>query len=904
MILNLREINKRECVTMATSSNDFEKTLAPNGANQVQRLIKGVTDAVILMPEVNPGTTYKVTLKAMIQEGAGIMGTIKCDAELFKPISSFTASAMTDTIIVTATYSTLNIHIEKDASLAHIYFYDITVEELGSWPVDIIQKNVEVVKSQKDITNPTTYKGSFTQALTIVLTPETDAAMRFRSTINNSNITYYAELLTSAGLTLLEGLLHLVELQGNLLKVNIIGDTAFFQDIKTTTLKDLESGLSYNKIANRKYALPFSPPTASDIIAANEYYAYPIVNNGQIKDLTPFGKTWSNSIGTLAPARGVNKTCFNDTLVLAQRADFTAVDCFPAVSAYQIWSEIHKQQGWTWEGTILEDKRFKNLFLNYQKDMLLDRLASEEDIAVENKTVENEAEIDYDVLIQSTGLTPNTLKIGGSTNTTHIEDVEFLRTGERDGTMYFVGEFTSDEFQPSVGASYDVDSSLRLKIDYLGADYPGTYNAPPSDKKGHYAILVTAGLNKVSSATNGNDSSDSVILFKKEIIMAYGEETGFGEYALDKSIFEDSIGGRSVISHWLASHTNDVSGMDTNYRFFVRVYIRPSSYIFTTGYPAADVGYLTVKGKLQLTKNDWYGVNEDIPWNALVPAMKQSDYINSVCQMFNLRFRVDPIKKHIVYEHYDTFFDTSNILELEHVDIKSVKSFLGPTFKGKSNNFKYAEDSSGMRVITIATGYEDSKTFVDLAFGLNETKMIPLINFPLNQNFKFDVTNKETLNVPDESNEYAVLGYLNVNSYENTGTTLISYMRSDQKTWYTGAYGLSTLTPAMRLVDTTSVLDVPTIEFFSTVDFNGYFHQPTENQFDTFYGKETTAIFDPEAEVVELKVALTTLQSHNISLKTVVVYNNHTYTIDSIKGLNENALTKLRLIRVNWNIFY
>ena len=933
MILELKEnISKRATSVIETTTLLYPYTDIERNEETIA-MSPGASVVTFDFDGLKTNTFYKVTLRARKSKGSTMTGTVSCNSIAMKPVEDWTESDMTDTIIVEATSDHITFEIDKTGSIAYFFIYDIYVEEMHWTAVDFIQKDIEINKSIKNVEDPTKYKGDFSEKIDIILTDNTDQFMRFKSAFNNSFIHYKAHLMTSDGNTLLKGKLSIYELNDNILKVNIVSSSSgFFNLLKDVSLKDLEANLQYqvNRFANRnvwEYA-----KSMTQVIADDEYYSYVLSQNGQIQ-ADKLSLSYKDNGNKIRSQRNIGTQARNDKLEKSLMVDIAGSDFYPVVSVYQVFKEIHAQQGYTCSGDFLETDTFKNLIINHQNDLKFDREEEEKDLDLDEKTIINEAEFDHAVkLTTNNDVTTKILIDGVDTEIYEEQTVEFLKTGQIDDTspLFFLGEFDASYFSANGGCFYDIEIEGEIKYDILGDDYPGTWSPGPTAKALGYAVegafvfcregddpaninypnsdeAIDSGIGVIVN-TPTNHSLDAPLAWN--VRLEYGKNFSTGEQRdLANSVFMTSFGSTSngqIKDRWMAD-PNVAS--TARYRLYVRYQIFEDG--ITDSYGVYDVGYLTFKGKIKLIKKDNVGTGENIPFNKTVPDIKQSDFLNNLAQMFNLRFEVNEDTKNVEWFTYDEFY-SKEIIEFNNVDKDNIKHILGNTFQANQNIFKYLNEDEentsykfGSKNVRMAGMNNESIDFVSTELILNDIEYISAYGFPISKNNNVIIEQPAEHGIPVNIKEDPSIGYMNEITIDanGTGKPHYQYMRNHHYIMTpTTIQSYYVVTPILNLEPTASTNDIFTLEFNTTLLFDNY-KMPTNTIFE-FHEKEMLGVLNKEAEILEVKTFLEPNILNKLSLRNKIVFDNNYFIIDSIQGMNENNITKFKLLRINYNPQY
>ena len=411
------------------------------------------------------------------------------------------------------------------------------------------------------------------------------------------------------------------------------------------------------------------------------------------------------------------KPSLTGVLPVSTGTQYQLEECRPAISVYEYWNRIHQAAGyqWTWNNFDNDNTRMDRLYIPYNGDV---------------PKMHNQ--LDYEVAAEIT--TPYTLTesyYAGLGHITQIPKTQFIADIEVLDLLGaynpVTGEYTSpiNTGTAAVDVTFKVDYSFSVDNTHGGTAYlTGPSGLPTSNKQWQYRSYCN-----IKNETSGIFGAQST--FKTDVLLT----TPSAAYTLASGMNLISSGVFMTATVPITS----VNLFDVLTSFVGCTGMESAGVVFRTaisgGVPIHIVPYLTINSieMIIIPRVDAYGFGALIEMNDFVPAkIKQSDFIKSIANMYNLVMDIDPAnEKNIVYTKRDDYYDagiekdwTSKVV----TDKESIINFISNT-NSKKIILSYTEDKDVANIqyqsaIKEIYGQLEYTLENDNIKGLNEKKVL------------------------------------------------------------------------------------------------------------------------------------------------------------------------------------
>lgn len=567
-------------------------------------------------------------------------------------------------------------------------------------------------------------------------------------------------------------------------------------------------------------------------------------------------------------------------------------ECLPGIFAKDYWDRIHNEAGYTYEWSSLDDDnvRFDKLIIPFNGDVkkieddVLDlvstrfgatgtpQIINANTNSYSNQTVSNITKpwsINNIEKIYSTYIDENYLGSYNFTSDTWISPFGVVAPG---AIVYEIDiEWEYEIVNTTGGDVYIQNGTGLLDLDFerrptIGICNTSNYNSP-IDK-------VTLTPNWLSSGTTFNQNG----LIVRKLVDNLPIANGTTKIASGVNTVQLNIAPVNVNSQWeiyQSTWNNLLSWYNARVGVVERFIIKE------------------IKVRIVPSSND-FGFNFPVNMNNFVPKkIKQSDYIKSIYQMYNLYVEIDKKNSNkLIYKTRDEFYDGGEIKDWTlkmNKDKKQIISFV-PEISSKRTIMTYKQDDKD---IYLKTYYEETEEIygqVEIVFDNEnvrgtDTKTL-LFSPTINQNTWFNSNNP----VWDASSPKNNIRVLLDNGMENSG---VYYIEN-----YPGNSVMMTEYPFLSMIDK---VENPQFDIaFGINDFYSYDikNYTSNNLYTNFWrrtfsqinnGKMLTAYFDlTEEDIFKFKL------DNKIYINDALWYVNKIIDYNS----NKRVPTKIELLSV------
>lgn len=513
-----------------------------------------------------------------------------------------------------------------------------------------------------DIKDPFSKKGNKSYKFTILGSKEINRLLNNYYDINVVDGTYNMNHKQKVAV-IRNGVIFLDNAYMQLLAVNKISENSVYSDQSISY--DVEVGndtTSFFTDITNKYL--------SDLDFTDMNHTYDTTN---VVASFPYNGVRDNALGT-----GGYKYCL--PWIPAATNKYLLEDCRPAISVYEYWNRIHQSAGyqWEWNGFDTDKFRMDRLFIPYNGDKPKMPNQAANIVAAELLTPYT--------LTDPPPFTGSIPSIGADQFICDIEIQDFL--GDYNPVT---GEYTSGIYTGAVGSinvTFEVDYEFSLDNPSAGTAYLSRPIGPPatdkwwrwrpyavmanlayptydplylSDRAYYNEVTLYSGPSGVATLAPGMNLMSSGVAVSETIAVP---GVNFGDTLI------------SLMGLWnLASSSGAITFLDAPTGSSTVILITP---------------YLKINSvKMIISPNiNTYGYGTNINLNDFIPLkIKQSDFIKSIANMYNLVIDIDPDNdKKIVYTQRDDYYDSGT--EYDWTDKLVTDKNAAIEFISNSNNKK------------------------------------------------------------------------------------------------------------------------------------------------------------------------------------------------------------------------
>ena len=782
---------------------------------------------------------------------------------------------------------------------AKVDLYNITISEVEYLDVDLVDnvKGIELNKSYRDTKNPEKYNNDYSSNFKLPTTKKNLDLIDFVD-IQKNTLFQYDSLLEEDGLTIMGGeiIFRRIDLENVIYGVLFAEDSNFFNKIKSKELRELD--LPDSTVNYENYLR--TSRTSQSNYDADEPYFYNIINNGNITD------DYWRSVGekiTITPNNVDPESKIN------YASGFNVNDVVPSVYVWKLWDKIHAEEGMTCSGTFLESEEFIGLLLN---DFNNYKISKEEKNA--NKS---------------------SAKISGLTYFLEDELGDGIsRTKEWDLTFEDMegNDWTDRYFKPTKNLGLKINITVKMKFDTDSFNWGSSVGCPGI----HLKLKVNASFGRRANykpqpytesmlyplPTNLEPltNPDNEILFGEEII------------ELDEDNKRQTVKFTAKID---ANYLYEVLSTDQSF-YTIRVKVTPQYYLQEAigGLWDADlvptpiqteICKMTPSGKIKLTGIQKIVPGETFTKENILPKMKQIDFIKAVANLFNLRYIITGNNiEWLTYEEYMNKGELRNWSNKLHHKFKN--TYFGNTFQTNEYTFSYKETKGDTKEAYESNVGLDYGVKIDKKDGDLETKTKKYnvgIGIQAIEQMKYNlfyiagtpyaneifITNnhEEQKDTTISSVDFNKVGKKPFFSYQNVVPSPPTTFR-DERLEKHNIQNISVSSHIMNPRIQNTGEDIFTLAFqepdwdvlYDTTEFI----KPTRNLYDSFFHQDFQDILDKYAEKMTGQIYLDTLEFNDLKMNDIIQIDDKNYRVEEISEWNKNKISKVKLLKTNFNNYY
>jgi hypothetical protein len=412
---------------------------------------------------------------------------------------------------------------------------------------------------------------------------------------------------------------------------------------------------------------------------------YTLINNKELEDLDFSDYDHIYTISSIT--QSFNHTYEDGYKYILPYLDFqnnniyNVRDFKPAIYAKNYFDRIFAESGYsyTWDELNNDDIQFDKLIIPFNGDKPNPFDSPEFKVEVEKTT-----SVDY--TFTSTNISPWYQFIAQSLEIDTIVSDPSNLWGLTSATYQTPSPIIPDDYLELV---FDVDYDLILvnpHPDSISLNLKTVNDENPLNYYTEYIKFVTFNFTNLSSSIN-NSSSE----IGRPIIIQFGTSIP----ANDSVVIASNIKDRLTIKHTSINTNNLIKPYITHYNNYAN-----SSYFWTTGSvlrrPDVRIRINSVNIKIQ-PKVDTFVPGAKINVNSFIPKkIKQSDFIKSIFQMYNIYLDVDENdKKNLILKNRDLYYDSGGLKNWTEKIIKELQQDIKfiPEIQSKSLLLTYKQDS-------------------------------------------------------------------------------------------------------------------------------------------------------------------------------------------------------------------
>jgi len=874
-------------------------------------------DSGLLYNYIKPLTTYRVSLKIISNRGGfgadasfGISNT--SDGNMVETWIANFHNAENNTIsfmYTTSDETTLKWHLIKNAGIIDANLISIELEELSytKMILEDSKKGILMNKSIKELKDASVYRLGYTNKFNIILDGETNSYLRYKGVVSNSYITYEA-IISDEHFDIMKGSIIFNEISQNnkdVISVEFFEyGIGFFDKLKISNLKDLADNESFvNSSGSTTYENMLETRVSPQINKNNNTtFYYGVVDNGNF-----------NNFETQNLDRGMGECLINNNKSSSHLCIASVNDLYPSVFVRKIWDQIHVQNGINYnsDSGIFVSDNFNALLLNYWKDYIISEERKEELKATADIKLVNYLFKTNDASQISSNPNYYPSKIINLFSNYHIN---FSNT-VGDSVEYGYYQPTSGNTIMSLDGSITVDLDLDVgEFENTGSSYI-SYRRYENENIPNARIMSLEGKLTVTligdnlGEINDNTRNNFIFQHTKNIHLAnYGSFADNISYdidlGIDYNLFSNSDKYRIKIS-WEGTGDGE-NGWKNN----------------KVGTQVVDpVCVVNLDGNVVFNSSDKIVPGNQFNYRDLVPDITQMDFIREIANLYNLRFEYNDNTKTITWYTFDEFYmKYSTVVDYTNkIKKNNIKKELGSSYQSSEYNFGYENIDSllnlnynninkhkyGYKTIKVPGDFKTKIYNYKNYFGLNKftytlfDNNIPLTINKASSSKRFSsASSLEMLDVP-------YLSYQNLNSIFGFGRPDVEdfFFRDEEKELkYISIIPSSSVILYHKEKDTNS--DVYTLEMFETPSTCSKWKTPNKNMYDLFLQNDWRDIISSNSEYLTVEVHLTNYEFSELKLNNIIQYEDDMHRIDKILNFNENKLTTMKLLRINFNPNY
>ncbi len=753
-----------------------------------------------------------------------------------------------------------------DCNLDSIILEEIQASELSLQDTD---KGIVLNRSIKEIRDPDKYKVGYSNSFNILMDNNTSEYLKFKNLNPDSEIIYSA--IISDDSFDMKGSLVFKKNQDNYLGADVIQaqffemGAEFFDSIKDKWIHSLSTESSYLDY-NRMVSKMKTPQVAKD---TDETFWFGTIDNGQINNTAALTTGWS---------RGFNENNFNGIPGYSHKLNLGMCDIYPSVYVRKIWDLIHEQAGYAYEGDIFDTDNWNGLLVNDLSKFKIDK-ETQENFKSRGEIIQN----------ATLGVLP------GFASFASYNEWLTLDTHEGECTYYGYEPSTYTTMKSKINIKVEIDLETDPNFETFDDNqHPGAFLHIMGEVHLIFIPVQTGSIDgEVFDINEGNYIVHNIGNFDLQNF-----NKGDTKYVLDTNVDIDY---------------NQFIG---NVKYRAKVMVIPSYYNQTVD---AGIIYLhqicdvNIEGSMEFDSHDRISTGNQFYFSNVVPKMKQIDFIKNIASLFNLRFEFDVEKKLITWytfdEYYMKYSDIKNFNNIIQKD-KLVKK-LGAEFQSNNNIFSYKltkgnvieqyndiyEHQFGSYTKRIPGELKKKETKFENGFGIQPFEYVIDGYLPLiNNNNKVDIIYSSA--IPRNNNVIPFLSYSNIIPLNSDIIFRKEFLvKIDMLT-------IPTSSPILSHKPLGNNSEVYTLEYYQAENNSTIYKEPTQNHYDLYLQNDFGTKLNTNAFILDCNVKLDNYDFSQLKLNDIIEYEENLFMIDKITGFNENKLTKLTLLKINFNPNY